>query len=89
MLIQVIAVLAVGGSFLYSYLSLKSTLRGQCQAQNKRHDRTVAFLNGYVRHYEQTHKLSPIDKKAVAGQASANIALINDLQPHRNCGRIF
>lgn len=88
-LIQIVALAIAGSSFLYAYETLRSNIIQQCQQQNQRHDRTLHFLENYIAYYELTHKMTPAQKKIADQQAQADIVLINDLQPHRNCKGIY
>lgn len=57
----------------------------QCQLQNDRHVKTVAFFNNFVKTYESKHNLTPAQKAQLKAQVQPDLTLISDLAPKQDC----
>lgn len=73
----------------YADSRLKATIIRECESQNYRHDSTISFLEQYAAAYEKSNRMSPEKRTRLAAQIRANVTLINDLQPHRDCSRLL
>lgn len=57
----------------------------QCELQNDRHTKTVAFFNNFVKTYESSRHLTAVQKAQLQSQVQTNLTLISDLAPRQNC----